>query len=688
MRACRVVLALVAAVASSGCTDDPTPDTPPVVTPPETTPTFSPLAAAGDSVLPEGLESCATYQQTQCVEGTLQRCAIYDTGASEFPAAPPAMTEQAFMFDRYHDLYHSANGQTMDFYFTQPVLAGTPESEWSKDEYFERYAGYGDSAGWTGTALWGAAARYQSTGTDADYERMLTALESMAFMYEVTGVPGLLARSHWAMLPEGAPSPKGHWGKSIVRYRDPGDNFDFAIAESLWPRLPDYYRGEIEIEGTTYTTTARYQTDASRDMYVRSLPGVMLAYDLLEEGDREERLRQVLKTELPATLNRMKKGRIYNLQQNRELIYEVSEYFSGPFAAFDEDDMEFTDLDEMIFYIQEQPHPGHLDEFDFETPTGPPMEFDPELEFDASDTFLFVVAFGSMIQREQGTGPVPIAWSMHPSVRATDTLFMTQWALAAHYLTGEERYLTFIEDLIESIDYEGALMTYGAVQLPKYCESHYAHSLGYPTIYNLMARIDAEKFPKFWALLSRMATHEARDKANGPREDPFFGVLYNRMATPATDASYDEYVGDMVELLSTYGMNPDDKLEPDRNYPRNFVDTPDPDVPLESIAEGDPEWEICENPIDFLGLELPAPRIDGIATRSVDPLPLGKRIGGTMLWQMDPWMVQREYGGVGMDEQWPMIGMTTPYWIGRADGIIDEGQGMALAWQSTEEACP
>mgnify|MGYP003728903295 CR=1 FL=1 len=71
----------------------------------------------------------------------------------------------------------------MDFYFMQPVLAGTPESEWSKAEYFRRYAGYGDASGGTGNALWGAAARYAATGTEADYERMVEKLDKMTFLY-------------------------------------------------------------------------------------------------------------------------------------------------------------------------------------------------------------------------------------------------------------------------------------------------------------------------------------------------------------------------------------------------------------------------------------------------------------------------------------------------------------------------
>ena len=63
------------------------------------------------------------------------------------------------------------------------------------------------------------------------------------------------------------------------------------------------------------------------------------------------------------------------------------------------------------------------------------------------------------------------------------------------------------------------------------------------------------------------------------------------------------------------------------------------------------------------------------------------RADGTFLWQMDPWMVLREYGGIGMEEQWPMLGMFTPYWVGRMDGVISEGDGLALGWRDTGEAC-
>ena len=204
------------------------------------------------SRLPESYTSCSVIAEQQCVAGKQQVCRVYDSTREEWAVDIPAMTEQAFWFDRYFDLYHQANGLSMDLEFTQPVFAGTPESEWSKPEYFHSYDGRGDASGWTGTALWGAAARYAVTGTAADYERMLGKMESMAFLYEVTSVPGLLARSHFAMLEEGAPAPEGHWNKSVFRFSigDGTDgHYESQIAPDLHHRLPDYYLEGIEIAG-------------------------------------------------------------------------------------------------------------------------------------------------------------------------------------------------------------------------------------------------------------------------------------------------------------------------------------------------------------------------------------------------------------------------------------------------------
>jgi hypothetical protein len=38
---------------------------------------------------------------------------------------------------------------------------------------------------------------------------MVDKLDKALFQYEVNGIPGMVIRSHWAMLPEGAPEPNG-----------------------------------------------------------------------------------------------------------------------------------------------------------------------------------------------------------------------------------------------------------------------------------------------------------------------------------------------------------------------------------------------------------------------------------------------------------------------------------------------
>lgn len=671
-----------------------TPDAPDDAADADVTPLASPQLRSyvdrpTDPGLPERIESCSVIAEERCDGDIVSRCSAFDNGLDDWAGEIPAMTEQAFWFDRYFDLYHSPSGLSMDVKFTQAVLAGTPESEWSTPDFFREYDGRGDSSGWTGTALWGAAARYAVTGTDADYERMLASMQAVGFLYEVTSVPGMLARSHYAMLEEGAPEPHGRWDELLFSFGlgDGSDgHFSLPIDEALHERLPDYYFDGVEIEGAHYETSPRFQYDTSRDQYVRGLPGLMLGYDLLGEGEREDQVRAVIEEELPCTLNRMRKGRISNLQDATAILEAVTTYLGAAELLLDEGDLDFTTLDELVFYVMEQPHPNHLDAFDATCPDGPPMEVDEDLDFDASDPF-FLVDFVSFAQREGRATEVPIAFSMHVSIRAGDTLFMTQWALTAHALTGDDRYLKFVRTMMDEIDYWGVLRTYGALQLPKYCAPHFGPSLAYPTLYNLLARIDLDESPEYWTAMAEVASTEAREKENGPREDAFFGILYDLMVNADIDPSAAEYVQASVAQLATYGMNPDDKLEPDRSYPRNFVDRPEVEVPLEEITPEDPEWALCEEPTLVFGLEVPAPRIDGIAVRSVDPLPLPKRIGGTFLWQMDPWMVQREYGGVGMDTQWPMLGMFTPYWVGRMQGTISEGDGLALGWRDTGVSC-
>jgi len=68
-------------------------------------PTFSPFAGRPQgSVLPDSVESCAIYQETTCVDGTVRQCNIYDGQSDGWVEEPDPMFAQAYWYDRYYDL--------------------------------------------------------------------------------------------------------------------------------------------------------------------------------------------------------------------------------------------------------------------------------------------------------------------------------------------------------------------------------------------------------------------------------------------------------------------------------------------------------------------------------------------------------------------------------------------------------
>lgn len=678
----RCIVGLALFVCLGACSDESTDDTVPVL---EGTPVFSPIHTQPTAPeLPAGIQSCHTYLDSKCENGVESKCSFWDKYTSDWTNAVSPMTHQAYIFDRYYDLYSLFDGQSMDIDFLEPMPAGTPESTWNRAETFERLDGYGDAAAWTGVGLWASAARYKATGTTADYERLVQRSDEMMRMYDALGIDGLLARSYFGMLAEGAPQPHHLWGKAIVTYsKDDGTDghFNYPMGEALAARVPAHFSNELEIEGTGYAVTPRVLGDASRDQFARSLPGILMAYDLLGDDAAATQIKTSIRTHIPATLNRMKKGRIRNIQKSREMREVMTTFLTTGTVAFDPEALDPTTLDTIYFYILEQPHPEKMELYDTAVPSGPPLEVDAEYDFDADDSGFFF-EFLALSAREQRQGDIPIAWSMHPNYRPSDLVLMLHAGLSAYYLTQNETYLEFIDTLLEESQFDISMLNYDAFTLPKWCEPHYSHSITYPLVYNIQARVNSATYPQFWSVLSRVMHEKGRYSELGRRDDPFFGVLYNRMTDSATDPERDTYVLEMVDYLGTYGMDPSNKLEPDRSYPRDYVTESHAQVPLEEIAPGDAEWTICEVPQTALGIEVPPPRIDGIPIRSKDPLPLDMRIGGTFLWQMDPWMVQRNYGnGVGMRTQWPGLGLTVTYWLGRADGVIQEGQDLVLAWQ-------
>jgi hypothetical protein len=656
-------------------------------------PRFNPIwPEANESVLTGSMTSCAIYRETTCINDFKHSCDIWDAGEGDFAQDPNPMLEQMYWYDRYYDLYLNMEGQHSDRYTTIPIAPGTPEEVWSDPAIFERYNGYGDASGWTGMVLGSAAARYQVTGTEADYLRMLDQFGSMMFLYEVTEIPGFLARSHFAMLQDDGIYAVGHPGKAIGHYSDPASgHFTYPLTQDILDRLPSYYTDGVEIQGIQRDVWPVWQGDASRDMHVRSLPGIMLAYDMLGDDAEAGRLRGLVEEAVPCTLNRMKKMRISNLQSNRLLREFVTKYLSGGRLILDPDDIDLTEIDTIIGYVMEQPNPAYMDSFDASCPAGPPLEItDPTYDLDAAKPAEFILKFLALSQRIGAGAELPIGWVLAPGVRGGDIAFMVQWALAAHYITGDLQYLQFVDQMMSEMEFWPLINTMGSFYNPKWCRPTFGPSLLYPTLWNMQARIDPTDFPDFWNQMGTAIYEEIQNKETAGLGDAFFGVLYDYMVDSDIDPDLDAFVDEMVDVLAgteQYQAGPENKFDPRRNYPVLLHSDPPPDFNLAVEWPTQQDIDMCTEEVSLFGIVLFEGWIEDELPRAVDYLPMKWRVPGSMQFAMGPWMLERSYGGKAGRVTWPMQGLTSAYWTGRAQKTITVGDGTALAWRDTGESC-
>jgi len=157
---------------------------------------------------------------------------------------PDPLLRRVLLYDRWTDLYHQPDGQTVNRIFNAGVPAGTPEADWGALERFAGYGGRGDSAIWSGTALVAYALRYLCTGTSADYQRMETKTRRLLAHFDVTTIPGYLARYHFLDLPADAPRSDQH----LLTYEGEFDFRYHAFDPAPLQGLPAAYRDGITDE--------------------------------------------------------------------------------------------------------------------------------------------------------------------------------------------------------------------------------------------------------------------------------------------------------------------------------------------------------------------------------------------------------------------------------------------------------
>ncbi len=179
---------------------------------------------------------------------------VANPGYDESPS-PGDLREKADEHDEWHKEWH------------QPGYGGNVHATFSDDTHttITGYQGWGDSCIWTGTYLGSQALRYHATGDPVAKDNAMRMVDVLAGYYYVTETPGFIAR-YWA--PQSLISYQGHpWCEAQDRCHHV-ESGEYA---------GDWWWGET-----------------SRDQYTGWFYGMALAYDLIDDEDTRQTIRDVM----------------------------------------------------------------------------------------------------------------------------------------------------------------------------------------------------------------------------------------------------------------------------------------------------------------------------------------------------------------------------------------------------------
>ena len=649
-------------------------------------PVFEPevhsLLSPRESVLPSDVDSCPTIAAERCSEDTRQVCRVFDPAAGEFPEEPPELVERVFYYDRYMDLYQRTENSGLTYYTTEYIAPGTPEGEWADPELFQEYKDHGDGAFYMGNFLFSAAHRYAVTGTEADYERMVQLLERQLNNWRVTGVPGYMIRSTFAMLDEGVSIPPGFPQYNLHEHKERSNHVIYTLAEERRDLVPAYYYEGVDIDddrAIDLATTPTMEGSPSLDAYSGALLGFQAVFGLLREDDSA--LRDEVTEGATCFLRRLRKIRIRNLSGSVFGQAAVDVLTSGSAFHPDDDDIDLSEIDTLTGFMLEAIPPGNPGNFEFDCPEALPTEVDPDWDLDAADPD-FAITLLDLASRMSGEGDYPIDFVYFVSHRGGDVAYLLDYAIFAYHATGEHAYLDWIQsELIEGVPGLEVLNTLGSFFLPP---PWIGGDLIHPVLYALLGQLDDDLVAP---QVRRAQLEELKSKLFENDNNAYFGMTYAASVNESFDSDIGTYAAWAAEELAGYAINPEFPLDPKRNYNTDYIENPvdgyDATPPTEE------EVTICETGIFVGGSELvPGPGVDSdFELISRVPLPVGMRVPHDMIWHFSPFNLKRDHGSREGRAQMMFIDLTLPFWIGRYHGLIESGEGMALAWEDTEEAC-
>lgn len=642
-------------------------------------------AAPADPLAGTGVESCPIYQEEQCTGGQRRRCEVYDPRAAAFPDEPDPLLRRVYLYDRWYDLHSSPIGLTAERVFDGPMPGTTPEAEWASPARFQGWAGLGDAGIWTGAALVADTFRYAATGTEADYLRMEAKVRTLLASFDVTGIPGYLARYHFLLLPEGAPKSD----QLILHYGADDDPVHLPIADPALPGLPaEWLEGVDDGAGGKVRGTAMWDGDVSIDQYTGPMTAFPIVYNLL----RDEALAERIVHHMTCYLKRLERIEIRNLKARPELLEELLSLFGGESLMLDADDPDISELGEIVWFVHRGINVNNAATFDRTCPEGLPYE--PGRIIDAkSPTFESeLLELATDINRDIRTRERQIDHFYIPSIRGGDASHLIHLAAMAYYFTGEEQYRTFLlDELVGKLRANDVARTMMAFRLPDWCFRFYGDHITYGTHWQLLTLLPDGALRDE---MLRVMHEEAWEKALFNHASAKFNVMYASVMSNDTRAIAIEQA---LEQLRVFGGNGGAEDAPRRTHVRDRA------AIIAALPAGttvrcpsEAERHACEDGGSIFGIPLEVSKIsracdgrpgecvmedgqcvDGIASTG---LPADLRRYADFMWQRSPFDLG-EQPGVDGQKQSPGRDLAEPFWLARHYGFSSAGEGMVLAWR-------
>lgn len=656
--------------------------------------TRDPHLAPADPLAGTDLESCSVFEERRCVDDVAQACALYDPVVGAWVTDTDELLVRTLRFERWYDLYHAPDGQTVERQFNAETLPGTPEEVWGSLDHFTRYDGLGDAAIWTGTALNAHLLRYLQTGTEADYQRMEDKARTLVTLFDVTGVPGYLARYHYQYAPDGAPLSDRH----IVRYGDELDHSDHPITADV-PDLPDDY-DTLGTGSAVVDVIPHWRGNPSIDQYTGATVSLPAVIPLLRDAELAERATN----HLVCYLNRLERVEIVNLQDNPDAHAALQSLLAGTLdVQLDDEDLDIANRDVIVGYTLRQLNGDSIaaGTFDPDCPAQPQLHATRVLDAASSSFVTELIGLALDMDSDEVESPDGIDHFYVPSLRGADAIHLMHLAAIAWHFTGDEVYEAFLEETLqEQIGTIEVAHTLGAFQQPAWCHTYYGNHIAFSPLWAFLELLDDSPLR---AQLQLVMHQEAWERDNRHLDNAKFNLMYAGVVPPAIGTGRPEAIVTARQALYPLGGNGDLLHDPRRAYTRPYADVvAQLEEDIEPTCPTEEERAACEDGFEFLGITISGTNITsqcigspgecpldgGGCTQALasEALPVALRRWSDVLWQRSPFEIGENHDLDGY-KQSPGLDLIEAYWLARHYGIVQDGQGHVLAWQD-QEACP